>query len=276
MALFDAPNLNYPTQWRDFSLDNKMGLVYFGCMVLLSVFGDSLSVKEELVATMLVAAVLVSFSVRHRQKMNWHWPGVEAEGVLTALVILLVGGIFEFASSGFAPRSDPTFLPWHLAGLGGAVLAVLTALRVVQLSESDFLKQCGAVGVVDSDLERSTRTVPLVPTDPLWKRVGRATFYILAFLVWLDAMAFFYCFDVASRHGSAKPTPTQTEPLNSGGVIVYIQHSQRAQIDFLQNVMSIGIPSIMASGLILHFLLEVKLLPDTPTLKEWREQRRRK
>jgi hypothetical protein len=188
----------------------------------------------------------------------------------------MVGGIFEFASSGSAPPSDPRFLPWHLAGLGLAVFAVLAALRIAQVSDADFLKQCEAAGFTDSDLKHVTRTVPLVPTDPLWKRVSRGAFYVLGFMVWLDAMASFYCSDVAFRNGSAKPTPTQTEPLNSHGLIVYIQHAQKVQIDFLQNVMSIGIPSIIVCGLILHFLLEVRLFPNTPTLKEWRKQRQKK
>jgi len=276
MPLFDAPSSNYPTRWRDFSLDYRLAFAYFGCMVLLFMSGDSLSLKQELVATMIVAAVLVSLSVRHRQRMNWRWPGVEGKGVLAALGILLAAGIFEFASSGFASPSDPRFLPWHLAGLGGVVFALLAALRIVQASKSDFLKQCEAAVSADSDLGHCTPMVPSVPTDPLWKRVTRALFYILGFLVWLDAMASFYCFDVAFRKGSAKPTPTKTEPLNSHGLIVYIQHAQKAQIDFLQNVMSIGIPCVIACGFILHFLLGVRLFPNTPTLKEWRQQRQKK
>jgi hypothetical protein len=160
-------------------------------------------------------------------------------------------------------------------GLGCVVLGVLIALRVVQPSEPDFLKRCGAAGSAGFDSKCSTGMVPLAPTDPLWKRATRGTFYILGFLVWLEAMASFYCFEVALRKGSAKPTPAQTEPLNSHGLIVYIPHAQKTQIDFLQNVMSIGIPCVIACGFILHFLLEVRLFPNTPTLKEWREQRHR-
>ncbi len=276
MPLFDAPNPDYPTRWKDFSLDYKLAFVYFVCMVWLFMSGDSLSLKEELVAAAIVSVVLVSLSVRHRQRMNWRWPGIRPKGVLAALGIVVAGGIFEFASSGSAPPSDPRFLPWHLAGVGLAVFAVLAALRIVQTSKSDFLKQSEAADSADSRLEHSTPMVPSVPTDPLWKRVTRAIFYILGFLVWLDAMASFYCFDVAFRKGSAKPTPTPTEPLNSHGLIVYIQHAQKAQIDFLQNVMSIGIPCVIACGFILHFLLGVRLFPNTPTLKEWRQQRQRK
>jgi hypothetical protein len=276
MALLGTPKSNWPTRWRDFSLDYKLGFVYFGFMAVVFMSGGSLTVKQELVATVFVVAVLVSLSVRHRQRMNWRWPGVEAKGVLTTLGILLAGGIFEFATIRGAPPTDPVYLPWHMFGLGCVVLGILTALRVVQPSQAEYLKQCEAAGFADSDLKDSTRTVALAPTDPLWKRITRAIFYILAFLVWLDAMASFYCFDVAFRNGSAKPTPTQTDPLTNHGFTVYIQHTQKVQIDFLQSVMSIGIPCVIACGFILHFLLEVRLFPDTPTLREWRVQRQKK
>ncbi len=275
MALFDPPSSNYPTRWKDFSLDNKLAFVYFGCMMVLFGNGGALSVKQELLATMILVAILLSISVRYRRRMNWRWPGVQTKGVLTALGILVAAGIFEFAVTPLAPISDPGFLPWHLFGLGGAVFGVLGALRIVQLSKSDFLQECEAVGVADLHATSTAETTPVVPTDPFWKRATRAVYGIVFLLVWLAGVASFYYFGVAFRDGSSRPTPTQTEPLNSHGQIVYVQHSQKVLIDFLQKVMFIGFPSVFVSGLILHFLLGVRLFPNTPTLHEWRKQQQR-
>jgi hypothetical protein len=275
MALFDPPSLNYPTRWKDFSLDNKLGFVYFGCMTVLFANGDALSVKQELLATMILVAILLSLSVRYRRRMNWRWPGVQTKGVLTALGILAVAGIFDFAATPLFSPSDPSFLPWHLVGLGGAVFGALCALRIVQLSKSDFLRECEAVGAADFHAQSTAETIPVVPTDPFWKRATRAVYGIVFLLVWLAGVASFYYFGVAFRDGSSRATPTQTEPLNNHGQIVYVQHSQKVLIDFLQKIMFIGFPSVFVSGLILHFLLRVRLFPNTPTLQEWRKQRQR-
>jgi hypothetical protein len=275
MALFDPPSSNYPTRWKDFSLDNKLGFVYFGCMVVLFGNTDALSVKQELLATMILVAILLSISVRYRRRMNWRWPGVQTKGMLTALGILVAAGIFEFAVTPFAPISDPGFLPWHLFGLGGTVFGVLHALKIVQLSKSDFLRECEAVGAADFHAKSAAETIPVVSTDPLWKRATRAVYGIVFFLVWLACLASFYYFGGAVRDGLSRPTPTQTEPLNNRGQIVYIQHSQKVLVDSLEKVMSIGFPLVFVSGFILHFLLGVRLFPNTPTLQEWRKQRQR-
>jgi len=213
MALFDAPDPNFPTRWRDFSPDYKLAFVYRGCMALLFMSGGSLSLKQVVVAGIMVATVLVSLSARHRRGMGWRWPGVQAKAALASLGVVVGAGIFEFAPSGSTPPTDPRFLPWHMFGFGGGVLGMLIALRVVQPSKPDFLKQCEAAGFADSGLNGSAGSVPLAPTDPLWKRVTRAVFYVLGFLVWLEAMAFFYFFEVAFRNASARPTPTQTDAL---------------------------------------------------------------
>ncbi len=276
MALFDAPRSNYPVQWKEFSLDNKLGFVYFGCMTAMWVSGDGLSIKQELLAAMFLVAILTTISLRYRHRMNWRWPGVQTKGVLTVVGILVLAGIFEFASAPLFSPSDPRILPWHLAALGGAVFGVLVALRIVQLSKSDFLKQCEAVDSADFHAKASAETIPVVPTDPLWKRVTRGVFYILFVLAWLEFVAFFYFSGVAFRNGSPKPAPTQTDPLSDHGQIVYIQHSQKARIDFLENVASIGMPSVMACGFILHFLLGVSLFPGMPTLQERRKQKQKK
>jgi hypothetical protein len=38
----------------------------------------------------------------------------------------------------------------------------------------------------------------------------------------------------------------------------------------METMMFTGIPAILVSGFALHFLVGVKLFPNTPTLAEWR------
>lgn len=273
MALFDAPNLDYPKRWKDYSFDFQLMFVYHGCMMVLFMAGSALSVKQELLATALLIAILMSLSLRHRRNMNWRWPGVQRKAMLSAVGILVLATFFDLAAVPLAPPSDPRFLPWHMAGIGIAAFGILSALRVVQLSKSDFLKECEAIGVADFRPKSVSEAVPTAPRDPLWKRATRAIYSICFSLVWIDGVASFYYFGVAFRDGSPRPTPTQTEPLSNHGQIMYIPHSQKVLIDSLQTVMFVGIPSVIAVGLILHFFVGVKLFPNMPTLEEWKKQR---
>lgn len=273
MALFDAPSTDYPKRWKDYSFDLQLMFAYHGCMMVLFLAGSALSVKQELLAAALLVAVLMSLSLRHRRNMNWRWPGVGTKGMLTAIGILAAATFFDLAAVPSAPPSDPRFLPWHLAGVGIAAFAILGALRVVQFSKSDFLKECEVIGVAGFRPPPVSETVPTAPIDPLWKRWVRAIYTICGLLVWIDAMASFYFFGAAFRDGSPRPTPTQTDPLNNHGQIMYIPHSQKVLIDSLQRVMFIGIPSVIAIGFILHFFVGVRLFQNMPTFQEWKKRR---
>lgn len=274
MALFDAPNLDYPKRWKDYSFDFQLMFVYHGCMMALFMAGSALSIKQELLATAVLVAILTSLSLRHRSSTNWRWPGTKTKGMLFAVAILVLAAFFDLAAVPLAPPSDPRFLPWHMAGMGIAAFGVLSALRVVQLSKSDFLKECEAIGVADFRPRPASEAVATGPTDPLWKRASRAVYTVCFLVVWIDGVAAFYYFGAAFRDGSPRPTLTQTDPLNNHGQIMYILHAQKVLIDSLQTVMFVGIPSVIAVGLLLHFFVGVKLFPNMSTLEEWRRNRR--
>ena len=247
--------------------------VYHGCMMLLFVAGRALSVKQELLATAILVVILISLSLRQRRNMNWRWPGGHAKGLLPAAGILAAAAIFEFAAIPSAPPSDPRFLPWHMAGMGIVAFGILRAIKVVQFSKSDFLKECEAVVVGDFRPSPASDAVPTALADPLWKRATRAVYSICFILVWIDSVVSFHYYGVAFRDGSPRLTPTQTDPLNSEGRLVYIPHSQKVLIDSLQTAMFVGIPSLLAAGFILHFFGGVKLFSNMPTLEEWKKQR---
>jgi hypothetical protein len=273
MTLFDPPSLNYPTGWKDFSLDYKLIYVFDICMVVLCVYGDALSVKQELLGTISLVAILISLSIRYRRRMNWRWPGVQANGVLNALVTLLLACAYEYTAIAFAPPSSPRILPVHLLGLGLFALVFLRALKIVQPSKSDFLSECEAPGAADYRANLPAKTIPVVPEDLSWKGAVRAVYGIVYQLIWLDAAAFLYFLGVALRNGSSKSTSTQTDLLFISGK--YVQHGQKVLIDSLLAVYLIGLPSVIVIGFFLHFFLGVRLFPNMTTMKEWRKQRQR-
>jgi hypothetical protein len=265
MALFDPPSLTYPTRWKEFSLDYKLLFAYGISMVVLCVYGDAFSVKQEILATIFVVTILLSLSIRYRRRMNWRWPGVQANGVLNAAVTLLLASTYEYAAIPLAPLSDPRNLPLHLVALGILGFASLRALKLVQPSKTGFLRECEAIGAADSRARLVPEMVPAVPTDPFWKRAVRNAYGVVFQLIWLDTAAFLYAMGVALRNGSSKPTSTQRELLSISGK--YVLHSQKVLIDLVQTVALIGVPSVLVIGLILHFFLGVRLFPNMTTLQ---------
>jgi hypothetical protein len=276
MALFDAPKLNYPKKWKDYSIDYQLMFVYHGSMMALFMFGAALSVREELLATTLLVAVLFSLSLRHRRNMNWRWRGAGPKEMISAVGVLVLAALFDFAATPSFPPSNPRFLPWHMAGVGIAVFGGLSTLKIVQLSKADFLTECEVPSFASAQLHLLGEPIQIAPVDPTWKRTTRAIYSALFVLVWIESVASFYYFGKAFRDGSPQPTPAQTELLSDHGQVMYIPHSQKILIDFLQVGMSIGIPFILALGFILHFFVGVKLFPNTPTFEEWKKQKLKK
>jgi hypothetical protein len=156
--------------------------------------------------------------------MNWRWPGVQANGVLNALVTLLVACAYEYAAIPFASPSNPRILPVHLVGLGIFALVLLRSLNIVQLSKSDFLKECEALGAADHRPSLTAEMVPVIPEDPFWKRAVRTVYGVVFHFIWLDLAAFLYSFGIALRNGSPKPTPAQTDLLIISAKDLYVQH----------------------------------------------------
>lgn len=61
--------------------------------------------------------------------------------------------------------------------------------------------------------------------------------------------------------------------MSDHGKVAYVTRAQKARLDSVETMMFTGIPTILVSGFALHFLVGVKLFPNTPTLAEWRLNR---
>jgi hypothetical protein len=264
MALFGPPKSgDYPKQWKDMSLDFKLMFGYHGCMMALFIFGGAFSTKQELGIAGVVVAVIASISTRHRREAGWRWQGVKAKNLLMAAGGLVLTGFFLFAATPLFPASQPRFFPWYLAGFGIATFNVLQALRVIQASEAAFLADCREPG------DQIEQAAPAESTGPKWHKIVRAAFNILFVFVWLGFVTFFYYSGVAFRDGSPVPTATQSKPMTDHGTTVYVTHKQKMLCDELELFAFVGIPSVLAGGFLLHFLIGVKLIPNAPTLREF-------
>jgi hypothetical protein len=101
--------------------------------------------------------------------------------------------------------------------------------------------------------------------EPRWKRVARAIYTVLFFLVWAESITCFLYFMRVFRRGSPWPTAARPDGLSNHGQVMYISHSQKVTTDLLLTAMLVGIPSMMVLGLVLHHVVGVRLFRNMPT-----------
>jgi len=273
--MFDAPSQRYPKKWKEMSLDFKLMFAYHGCMMALFIAGQSLSVREEILFTSVLVMVLAAISIRLRKATNWRWPGLRPRDALLAIIGAVAIVVFLFSATPLFPPSDHRALPWYLAGLGIGIFTVLTSLRVVTPSQADYLIHCRSIDQCGREIERASEPTPPKNDEATWKKVTRGIYTVVFLLVWIASVGSFFLFGTAFRHGSPAPTAIQTEPLVDHEKTVYVTRGEKRRIDYLQLVSWIGIPSILVSAALLHFVVGVKLFPNAPTISEYLAERKR-
>ena len=181
---------------------------------------------------------------------------MSASRLLGAAVTMLLGGLFLSAGIPLFPPTNPGILPWYLAGAGIIFFGTLHALRLVAFAEADYFAS----------------PPPPRSTELPWKRAVRVSFFVFFLVVWLDGVASFYYFGITFRDGSPTATGAQTEPLSNHGKVVYVTPAQKRRVNALQTGMAVGMPAAFLLGAILHFIMGIKLVPNAPTLEEWRRR----
>ena len=259
--MFGIRDGNYPRTWSEMSFDFKLFFMYHVGMVILIVTAGLLSLGSQ---TAVVGTLVVMIGVAlaaHRRRKQWHWPGIGIKNILGALVTLGLGLFFLGAGLRRVSPLNPNVFPWCAAGAGIILFGVLSELKIVYYSKAEFLRHCGGQPIQQVDLFVS-------PADPFWKKVVRAVFRTYFIIVWIVGVGFFWEFNTAFQDGTLQPTLERTERLTNHGRTVYITPPQKKLVLRLEYGMMIGIPSALVLGSLVHFVLGVKLFPNTPTLPE--------
>jgi multisubunit Na+/H+ antiporter MnhB subunit len=252
------------------SLDMRLMFGYHISMMVMIVAGSSLTMRQELTIAATIAAIIVLISRYHRQKRHWRWPGVKPLDVLYAVGGAVLIAFFLYSATPLFPPNNSHVLPWYLAGLGIGVLGILQALKVVYGSEAEFASNCKIVDQYGRELDPIREPAfPVEPKEPKWKRIVKVIYTVVFLVTWIGGVASFYFFGTAFKNGSPEPTISQTESLENHGKIVYITPAEKQRVHALQLVSWIGTPLVLVGAAILHFLLGVKLIPNTPTLAEY-------
>ncbi|MBY0567447.1 MAG: hypothetical protein K2P70_09055 [Hyphomonadaceae bacterium] len=232
------------------STDFKLMMGFHGGMMILMIIGGGLGVAAELVIAGALMSIAIVISALRKRAAHWRWPGIGIKEIANASFMAAATALFAFALTPLASPTSPDMLPWFLAIAGIGVFNTANALKLVTLSEEEFLTQCGEPPAPASPLETK-------PSEDGWKRTLRTAYGVVFMLVWIAGVASFYFFGVGMRDGSSSPTATHTEPLTNHGHTVYVSLADKQLIDALQLSMFVGIPAVMLAGAILHFGLKV-------------------
>jgi hypothetical protein len=265
MGWFDEPTKRRATSWKELSVEFRMMFVYHGCMMVLFMTGDALTVKLELLIAIILIAIGAAVSFRRRREKNWHWrsPGVKGAAMAAGTVLLMAFFLYS-ATPMFSP-TRPQFLPWYLAGFGIGLVNVLSALNLVKSSEAEFQAECGEPPPPSTSANGETQ---LTSPPGRWKQVVRGAFTVYFFAVWITGVSSFYFSGKAFRGGSPTPTASHTEPMTEHGKTVYVSPAEKRLVDLSETGMMVGIPSVFVLAFVIHFLLGVKLVDNAPTLRE--------
>lgn len=266
MALFDRPQFTR-TQWSDYSLDYKLFFVWEGSLFAAIIFSrpgtfDGLSDAAFYGPALGWLAILSLTAVRNRTARNWRWPGLSPSDAAKALLVgaLMAAFLVVFMHDLLPVRHQTAPMIAFAVSIG--VFNVLSSLKLVQIRQDEFERYCVENGSVSTGARSDSEADK--PIDPLWKRALRGAFSALFILIWLEAMAFFYFHQRFVEEGTQQPTATRTHSVNEHGTFVYLTDDQ-AQLDsLLQTLMMIGIPTILLSGLALHFVVGVPLFGNMP------------
>lgn len=247
---------DYPKTWSDMSFDFKGMFVYHLTMMAMLLLGRGLAFIEQIfiAAAIMLAIAVASFIRRLRHK--WRWRRLSLARAGSAVLTLALMGYFLFAVAGGALQAQgfsfdrPFFLgPWALAALGIAVFSVLNVLRVTHLAEKTFQAECG---------DQGREPEPAPPPEPRWKVITKYVFTAAFLAVWLEAVTFFYIFDRTIRSSSPTPTVERTVAFKNKGVTVYVTQAEKQLVDQLRDFMFVGIPTMIATGFFLQYVLKIR------------------
>lgn len=266
----------YPKTWKEMSLDMRLLFGYHVSMMVMMATGGDLTIQQELAIAAVIITIIVLLSRHHREKKHWRWPGVKPLNVLYALGGAFLIAFFLYSATPLAPPNDSHMGPWYLAGLGIGVFGILQSLKIVYPTAAEFASNCMIVDQYGRELEPPREPTPAEPQEPNWKRVTKIVYMVVFIIVWICGVGSFYVFGTAFKNGSPEPTATQTEPLEDHGKTVYVTPAEKHRVHDLQLVSWVGFPTMALTGLVLHFLVGVKLFANTPTLGEYLSRGKKK
>jgi hypothetical protein len=198
----------------------------------------------------------------HRARRNWRWRNISVLAAMGAMFGGILMGAFLVVFIHGLPVNHRT-APMIAFAVSIVVFNILSSIKLVQSTEVEFEDFCvKEVEVLRGAAGRTASDDNVV--DPRWMRMVRGAFSVLFILIWIEAMAFFYVHERFVDSGTPQPTPTRTQYVNEHGTFVYFTDDEMRVHNLLETIMMIGIPGIILSGFVLHFIVGVPVFSNMP------------
>jgi hypothetical protein len=98
--------------------------------------------------------------------------------------------------------------------------------------------------------------------EPGWHRTVRALYVVTFIVVWLEAVGCFVYFQILARGGSPVATSELAASVVNHGHAFYVAVRQKQLYELLLTMMKIRIPGTIITGLLLHYLIGVKIVAN--------------
>src|SRR5258708_25414015 len=176
--MFDFSQQRYPKTWKEMSVDYRLMFVYHGCIMAMMMAGQGLlSLRQEILVVAVLVTVLAFISMRHRAQTNWQWPGASGKDALSAIGTAVLIVFFLYSATASFPPTMPQVLPWYLGGAGGiGMFGILNALKVVYLSETEFLLHCPTIDQYGQEIPRPSELPKPKLAEASWKKAIRSIY----------------------------------------------------------------------------------------------------
>jgi MFS family permease len=211
--MFGSDMKDYPRKWRDMSLDYRLMFGYHFCMIALFLLGRFLKLETQITIVALLLIVMVFFSLWYRKSKGWRWLGIKVGNVIGAIFSLALGIFFLGAMALYFKPTEPHLFPWF-AGCGGfIVFGILSSLKLVRMSKTQFERQCQED---DSGIDE------YIPNKNNAHKFTRSAFSVFFTAVWIGSVAFFWTSTSAYISGATTPTSQKTEMITNHGEKRYV------------------------------------------------------
>jgi hypothetical protein len=255
-------------KWRDGSLDYRMLVLYYFCMLALFWMKGALGVGMQLMLVSNLIAGFVQFSLWQRHALGWEWPGRPTLSQTHLWGMLGLPSLIAVFLVTFFPPTQPSWLPATSFVLAWLLFQALTVLGIVSASRDEFRQNCK---------ERAEHVVRLSshPAHPSprhrrrarQKRITRVIYRVVFFLAWFEAVFFLYFYGFLLK-GSKNSVSGQAGLVASHDLTEFMAPAHRQVLHQLRVTAFVSVPLIVASTLLFfHYVSRPELFPNSRSSK---------
>lgn len=206
--------------FKRLSADGLLSVVYLLLTALLGLLGETLGHRTKLVIVLCSLFAAVAVSWKHKMRSGWKRPPVDSRDAVFGWIYLLMATLLFcqwaiYRQDMFSRMVDGLLLLGQLITIKG-----LQTLRIIAVSQDEFLRQCSEVGSSHSLPTGVRRPDQRAPTVKMIYEV-----YVVSLL--LVTFSLLALSERVERFGATSPSPSRTTEISINDSKVYVSESEK-------------------------------------------------